>query len=338
VRKDAPADAEDPLSPRPRRLDDWPRPTADSLTAENLLRPRRFRPRGGWRRRVYVATAGLVNPGPSQQEVRARELRARARAPVRGCHRVAVISLKGGVGKTTTTVALGAVLASLRGDRVAAVDASPDRGTLADKVEREHDATVRDLVRARRRISDYDDVRAFTSRTDTGLEVLVSPRDPGTAVPFSDAEYGATVGILERFYNVVVTDCGPGLLHSAMKGVLTHADSLVVLSSPALDGARSASATLDWLEEHGYGDLVQRSVAVISMIRPRSQIDLERLHDHFAARCRAVEQIPYDQHLETGGVVDLDRLRPETGEAFLRLAAAVADGFGTQRRHPWRGR
>jgi len=327
-----PEEGEADLTPRPRRLDDWPRPTSDSLTAENLLRPRRHRPRDGWRRRVYLATAGLVNPGPSPNEVRARELRARARAPVRGCHRVAVISLKGGVGKTTTTVALGAVFASLRGDRVIAVDASPDRGTMADKVQREHEATVRDLVRARRRITDYDDVRAFTSRTGTGLEALISPRDPATAVPFSDAEYGATVGILERFYNLVITDCGPGLLHSAMKGVLSHADSLVVLSSPALDSARSASATLDWLEEHSYGELVQRSVAVISMVRPRSQIDIDRLDDHFSARCRTVEQIPYDPHLEIGGVVDLDQLRPATSEAYLRLAAAVADGFAAQRR------
>jgi MinD-like ATPase involved in chromosome partitioning or flagellar assembly len=286
---------------------------------------------------VYVATAGLVNPGPSPEEVRARELRARARLPVRGCHRVAVISLKGGVGKTTTTVTLGAVFASLRGDRVVAVDASPDRGTLGDKIRRENAATVRHLVRARRRIFGYDDVRAFTSRTEAGLEVITSSHDPSTAVPLSDAEYAATVGILERFYSLVITDCGPGLLHSAMKGVLSNADTLVVLSSPALDGARSASATLDWLEEHSYGDLVQRSVAVISMIRPRSQIDVDRLHDHFAARCRAVEHIPYDPHLETGGVVDLEQLRPATNEAFLRLAAAVADGFAHQRRPPpWR--
>jgi MinD-like ATPase involved in chromosome partitioning or flagellar assembly len=155
-------------------------------------------------------------------------------------------------------------------------------------------------------------------------------------VSFSDAEYGAAIGILERFYSLVVTDCGPGLLHSTMKGVLRHADSLIVLSSAALDGARSASATLDWLEEHSYGELVARSVAVISMVRSRSQVDVERLHDHFAARCRAVEQIPFDPHLETGGVVDLEQLQPATNEAFLRLAATVADGFAAQRRTPRR--
>ena len=62
-----------------------------------------------------------------------------------------MLSLKGGVGKTTATVGLGATLASMRGDRVIAVDANPDRGTLSDKVRLETAATVRDLLNERAR-------------------------------------------------------------------------------------------------------------------------------------------------------------------------------------------
>lgn len=36
-------------------------------------------------------------------------------------------------------------------------------------------------------------------------------------------------------------------MHSAMAGVLDLAHSLVLISSSAIDGARSAAATLDWL-------------------------------------------------------------------------------------------
>ena len=36
-----------------------------------------------------------------------------------------MVSLKGGVGKTTITATLGTTFASIRGDRVMAVDASP---------------------------------------------------------------------------------------------------------------------------------------------------------------------------------------------------------------------
>lgn len=44
------------------------------------------------------------------------------------CYRIAVISLKGGVGKTTTTTALGSTLATERQDKILAIDANPDAG------------------------------------------------------------------------------------------------------------------------------------------------------------------------------------------------------------------
>ncbi len=75
---------------------------------------------------------------------------------------------------------------------------------------------------------------------------------------------------------------------TTMKGVLDSADMLVVVSSGSLDGARSASATLDWLDAHGYGDLVTQSVVVINSVRPKAgSVDLDKLSAHFAARVRS---------------------------------------------------
>jgi MinD-like ATPase involved in chromosome partitioning or flagellar assembly len=119
-----------------------------------------------------------------------------------------------------------------------------------------------------------------------------------------------------------------------MAGILELADQVVLVSSPSVDGARSASATLDWLDAHDYGDLVRGSVVVLSAIRRKSKsmVDLDRLEQHFAARARAVVRIPYDPHLEEGAEVELNYLNPETAEAYLRLAALVADGFAHPRR------
>jgi len=240
-----------------------------------------------------------------------------------------MLSLKGGVGKTTTTTALGSTFASLRGDRVIAVDANPDRGTLIERVPRESGATVRHLLQARHDLQRYADVRTFTNQSPTRLEVLASDSDPSASLAFSEQDYRDTVTTLERFYNLILTDCGTGLLHSAMSGILGVASSLVVVSSPSLDGARSASATLDWLEAHGFGHLAREAVVVISSVRLGGGIvDVLQLEDHFAARCRAVVSIPYDPHLEAGGVLDLDELDEETRAAYLELAAVVGDGFG----------
>jgi MinD-like ATPase involved in chromosome partitioning or flagellar assembly len=307
------------------------RQDAESLTAASVLRARRARPQTGWRKRVLTLTGGKVNLGLSPEDRRRADLLERARTPVRGSHRVAVISLKGGVGKTTTTAALGSMFANLRGDRVIAVDANPDRGTLGERIVRESGATIRHLLEARDRVTRYGDVRAFTSQSPTRLEVLASDTDPSASSALSEQDYIDTLDTLERFYNLVLTDCGTGLLHDAMRGVLGLANSLVVVSSASLDGARSASATLDWLEAHGLDDLARNAVVVISSVRPGGGIvDVMQLEDHFASRCRAVITIPYDTHLEAGSALDLDELDEETLEAYQELAAAVGEGFAVE--------
>jgi MinD-like ATPase involved in chromosome partitioning or flagellar assembly len=325
-RKPAPV----PVFPAPPRPPITGRPNVDSLDPETLLRGRRNAPSKGWRRLVYKASGGWIKPGEPAEVRRRRELLSRARTPVAtGHHRVAVLSLKGGVGKTTTTVGLGATLAQVRGDRVIAVDANPDRGTLSDKLELETSATVRDLLNERDQVKRYVDIRAFTSQAPSRLEVLASDRDPSVSEAFSGTDYQAASQVLENFYSICITDCGTGLLHSAMGGVLGLADQIVLVSSPSVDGARAASATLDWLEAHDYGDLVRDATVVLCSVRPRSKsaVDIGKLEAHFAARCRAVVQVPYDPHLDEGAEIDLDRLQEATREAYLQLAAYVGDGF-----------
>ncbi|MCI2417020.1 AAA family ATPase [Saccharopolyspora sp. K220] len=304
------------------------RPFGQDLSSAQLLRQTKRSPQSGWRKAVYVASGKTVNFGEGPADRRRRELITRVNQPLQGCYKIAMLSLKGGVGKTTTTATLGSTFSSLRGDRVIAVDANPDRGTLSQKIPLETTATVRHLLRDAHRIRKYSDVRAYTSQGPSRLEILASEQDPAVSEAFSEDDYRRTVTLLEHFYNVVLTDCGTGLMHSAMKGVLDLADSLVIVSSSSIDGARSASATLDWLDAHGYGDLVARSVAVINSVRPASgKVDVDKLAAHFAARCRAVSKIPFDPHLEEGAEVELDRLDAPTRMALLELAAIVADDF-----------
>lgn len=306
-----------------------PAPTAPpALDDATLLRKARRAPAQGWRRTVHQVTGGRINPGQSSAEINHQQLVERVNRPVRGDYRIAVLSLKGGVGKTTTTVGLGSTFASLRGDRVIAVDANPDLGTLGQRLPRQTESTVRDLL-ADAAVHRYSDVRAHTSQSPSRLEVLASERDPAMAEAFNEDEYQGVMEILQRFYNIIITDCGTGLSHSAMRGVLSSANAIVLVSSPALDGARSASATLDWLEAHGYGHLVPRSVLVLSSSRPgASTIDTEQLAAHFLSRCRAVQSIPFDDHLAEGSDVDLDLVGKPARTALLELAAVIADDFG----------
>ncbi len=302
--------------------------TSQDLVADALLERSRKAPSRGWRRGLHRLTGGSVNPGESAGEAREAALLDRIRQPIQGDYRIAFLSLKGGVGKTTTTIGLGSTFASLRGDCVIAVDANPDFGTLAQRVPLQTHSTVRDLIAAESTIRRYSDVRAHTSQAPSRLEVLASEQDPAISEAFSEDDYRRVIDILQVYYNIILTDCGTGIMHSAMNGVLQLANSLVLVSSPAIDGARSAAATLDWLQHHGYGHLVSRTVVVISAARPGSStIDMTELTNHFLLRCRAVKVVPFDEHLAEGSVVDLELLRPATRKAFVELAAMVADDF-----------
>ena len=203
-----------------------PRPLDDGT----LVKRERQAPRKGWRRAVYKATGGTINPRNPRSEVYREKLVSAIRTPLAGDYRIAVLT-QGWRRKTTTAIALGSTLASLRGDRVIAVDANPDLGTLAQRLPRETDSTVRDLL-ADRNLNRFSDIREHTSQAPSRLEVLASERDPAAAEAFNDEEYRGVLGILQRFYNIIITDCGTGLSNSVMKGVLDTADSIIVVSSP----------------------------------------------------------------------------------------------------------
>jgi putative peptide zinc metalloprotease protein len=305
-----------------------PRSTAADFTPERMIQTSSKDPAHGWRRTLYFLSGGTLAIPPSAAELRRRELVAQVKTPIVGCRKVAFISRKGGVGKTTTCLLVGHTFASYRGDRVVALDANPDAGTLGHRLRRETAETVARLLRDRQAIGRYADVRAYTSQAPSRLEMIAGDERGEIAHALDGTGVRRAVTLLERHFNLLCLDTAAGVLGSAAQGVLAVADQVVVVSAASLDAARAASSTLDWLEEHGHGGLASSAVAVLNGIRTdRGAVDLDRIEDHFASRCRACIRIPWDHHLEIGAEVALGELRPDTQEAYLELAAAIACGF-----------
>jgi MinD-like ATPase involved in chromosome partitioning or flagellar assembly len=185
---------------------------------------------------------------------------------------------------------------------------------------------VRELLRDLERVSSWADVSRYTSLSGR-LQVLASEQDPASSEAFSREEYEDVCRLLARFFNLVITDSGTGLVHSAMEGTLRMAHSLIIVGTPTVDGASRASKTLDWLHAHGHSRLAADGLVVLSCDRRSAEVDITRIREHFEARCRAVVEVPHDPHLATGGRIELPRLRRRTRDAFLELAALIADGF-----------
>lgn len=310
--------------------------SAAMLTADRLIGPtRRSRvaPEGLWPALVYRSTFRLVNLGDSRRVRERKELDARIATAFEGGARfVPVLTRKGGVGKTTITTLLGMALASVRDDRVIAIDANPDRGTLSERVARQTRATVRDVVNRAASIHGFTDFSTLVSRDETRLDILASDTDPMLSEAFDENDYNVVADLAARYYSIVLTDCGTGIVHSVMRATLQRADSLVIVSGGSVDEARLASETLTWLEANGYGDLVRGSiVAINTATQGTNLVKLEEIEAHFASRVREIVRIPYDEQLAAGSVISWKDLRPLTRQAARELAALVAEGMPVRR-------
>lgn len=310
------------------------RETVADLAAERVLREDSEPPLARLLRR---STFGLVKLGESPEQQRQRRWAALAKTGIARHRRVAVLSQKGGVGKTTNTTMLGHTFASLRGDLVVAVDANPDRGTLGEKVGSPTGKTVRDLLafESETGISSWPDARQFLSQAESRLLALASSSDPAVATAFNADDYATVASVLERFAPLMLTDCGTAVTNDVLSGeggVLDQADQVVVVCGAGVDEARSASATLDWMQAQRWRHLVDTAVVVVNKAPTgrRSSVDYEEVEAHFRTRVAGTVRVPVDEHLQAGGVASLERIDPATRRAFLELAAAVGSQFSRQ--------
>jgi MinD-like ATPase involved in chromosome partitioning or flagellar assembly len=310
--------------------------SAAMLTADRLLDSRkrkRPKPEGGWHALLYATSLGLVNLGDSAK-VRARKhLNQRIDKTLEGGARfVPILTRKGGVGKTTVTALLGMALASTREDRIIAIDANPDRGTLAERVNKQTRCTVRDLVTRAASITSFSDLTPLVSHDETRLDILASDTDPLLSEAFDENGYNVVADLTARFYSIVLTDCGTGIVHSVMRATLQRADAVVVVSGGSVDEARLASETLTWLDANGYGDLVRNAiVALNTATQGTNLVKLEEIEAHFRSRVREVVRIPYDPQLAAGSAIDYAELKELTKNSARELAALVIDGLPAKR-------
>ena len=307
-----------------------PEPVA-MLTPERVLdaKKKRDKPTEGWNKFVYNVTFHAVNLGDSPQTRHRKALDTSIGRPLTGGTKfVPVLTRKGGVGKTTTTTLLGMAMALVREDRVLAIDANPDRGTLAERFNKTTEKTVRDLVSNAAKILTFNDFSEYVNRDKTRLDVLASDTDPFLSEAFGANDYNIVADLASRYYSVALTDCGTGIIHSVMSATLQRADGLVIVSGGSFDEARLASETLTWLESNGYGELVKNSiVAINTATQGTNLIKLREIEDHFKSRVRETVRVPYDAMLAAGSYIDFKKLKPETQEAARQLASLVVDGL-----------
>ncbi|MEU1985846.1 AAA family ATPase [Nocardia sp. NPDC019395] len=269
------------------------------------------------------------NLGLSPAEQRAESRRNQIRRQLTAPYQIAVVSVKGGVGRTTVAAGLGSTFAKLRPDRVVAIDANPDFGDLASRTSRhQFGLTLRDLAQAGGRLESFSSVHSYTAVNTADLAVVASPWSTDASEALTGSEYQTGVETLRRHYNLLLVDCGTGVLDSSTNQVLRTSDAVVVVTPATVGGVTGAVATLNWLSSHGFDRLIATSVVAIVRQHPaKPTVDIEAIEKLFVSAQRPTIRVPYDPHLAEGGEIDLRMLEKETVLAFEDLAAELADDF-----------
>ena len=236
---------------------------------------------------------------------------------------IALISPKGGVGKTSSTFITGNLLANHLKLRAIAVDANPDFGTLARLAPdaRRSQRSLADLLDDADRLNTAAELTPYVSRLATGLHVLGAPRDAELTASMGPERYGELVAFLATFYEVVLLDLGTGVAGPLARFAIERADQLVLVTTPEWVTSSVVVEALSYLRHDHTTVAINKSrldSAGVALIEAR--LRAEHLH-------RAVT-IPYDDQLATmldTGTYTLDALGTRTRLAVKRLGLAVAD-------------
>ncbi|MDQ0731135.1 MinD/ParA family ATP-binding protein [Arthrobacter sp. B1I2] len=332
---DAPAETPAFRRSRPTVADEIAEsPMPDFISSPGLfVKEQRPRPVGGFRGALYNLTGGAWNLGPGPKQRQEDELARRISRQLQGSYNTAVLSLKGGIGKTSTTVGVGLTLAEYRGDAPCAIDANPDSGDLVERAlgegiyQQASPRTITDLLENIESINSLTALARYMHHAGR-LHLIAGEQDPEVSDSLTAEEYLRIRKLISSYYSVALTDCGTGVTHNAMSGILQSADNLVIAAGYAVSGAKRARSTLHWLASHGYEDLARNAIVVITdKDEVSSRVDKDAIEEHLSGICRELIAVPHDRGVADGDLVTLDVLKPETRRAYKEIAAAIVDGY-----------
>ena len=275
-----------------------------------------------WRRRVKVVTGGQ-GQGPGQRDQAALD-RERARLPLDGPRRIAVLGCTSGAGQSVIALMTGHVLAAARAVPVAVLDLNPGDTSLAARIDPATSVTALLTGRAPDR-----EMAAAGPRPGRGwgrprvrLDVIAGD----DARVLNGGDYQRLARLLAERYPLTMIDPAP----SGLTRVLSLADQLVLVTPASPEAATALAHTQQWLTAHGYDELAARAVTVINGVSRRSSQDVLQAESVARGRCRAIVRVPWDDLLSPGlnGAAESPAaLHPQTRLAYTALAGVLVAGL-----------
>ncbi len=285
-----------------------------------------------WSRLVARTRSALTSPPAKHEERLDHDLRQlRVRGLARGVT-VALGSIKGGVGKTTLTLALADMLADALRCGVLVVDADLEWGTAADSTPQNgrRGGTLSDVLAARERIGSPGDLAPYLLALPGGAQLLAGPTDPAEIERLDAPDMQELLELLRHFFPVILIDLSPGI---GLRGTIPRwafgaADEIVTIATPTRGSLRRAGRMLGYLGQHHPEVPITLALNMV----PRRPDDAIRKVIQVAERggTRRYLAIPRDEALVRqldAGLLNIADLDQPTRIAIKELAYQLADAW-----------
>jgi MinD-like ATPase involved in chromosome partitioning or flagellar assembly len=237
---------------------------------------------------------------------------------------ILVANPKGGVGKTPSALALGGVLAAIRGGSVCVVEVSDDPGALTFRAEGRPKLGIGELVRDVDTIRSAGQLAGYTAPQTSFASVIGTV---GRRQRLSKDDVVEVARVIDDYYSIRVMDSGNQPSSAAFAGAVATTDALVVPVYNTGDAVIEALNLLVELRTQGgqAAELADRATLLrLTDGRPENPAVVARVEQMIDDAGFAQQfAIPFDPHIAERSQITLSRLSPKTIHAFTAAAAGV---------------
>ncbi|HTX32698.1 MAG TPA: AAA family ATPase [Solirubrobacteraceae bacterium] len=166
---------------------------------------------------------------------------------------LALGSIKGGVGKTTLTLALADTLADALRCGVIVIDADLEWGTAADSTPEggRLGGTLVDVLRAKDQIDSPGALAPYLKALPGGAQLLAGPTEPSDIESLEASDMQDLLDLVKRFFPIVLIDLSPGI---GLRGTIPRwafsvADEIVAIATPTRGSVRRAGRMFAYLTD-----------------------------------------------------------------------------------------
>lgn len=163
---------------------------------------------------------------------------------------IAMISNKGGVGKSTMAVNLAVSLAKRYPDEVLLIDTSLQMGVCAPMLDLAPETSLLDAFEQRQRL-DSTLIRQLAEPHESGLLLLAAPTDPVAAADIDDQAIARVLNLARRTFRFVIVDTFP-LFDQTIMSVLDVAKRAYIVLDNVVPTVLSAVQLLGLLDKLQY--------------------------------------------------------------------------------------